>query len=118
VRGLRYFPLDVVNYSESVVDEFGHRGRVEVGRHQTWGNVQGGGASTEQLGSNITVTNYSIFLGPGETVDAGDEIEVDGARYLIDGQPVFARNARGVHHIEVNGRYVGPVDVPTTPAGA
>jgi hypothetical protein len=116
MRGLRYTPLDVVNYRDDVADEFGHRGRVEVGRHSTWGNVQGGSASTEQLGSNITVTNYSIFLPPGEVVNAGDEIEVDGARYMIDGQPVFARNGKGVHHIEINGRYVGLVD--PTPSGA
>jgi hypothetical protein len=115
VRGLRYFPLDVVNYRDDVADEFGHRSRVEVGRHATWGNVQEG-SSNEQPTSGVTITTYDVYLPPGETVNAGDEIEVDGARYMIDGQPVFARNARGVHHIEVRARYVGMID--PTPTGA
>jgi uncharacterized Zn finger protein len=57
-----------------------------------------------------------VFLPPGEVLNAGDEVEVDGARYRVDGQPVFTRNGRGVHHIEVSCRYVGAVD--PTPAGA
>lgn len=115
MRGLRYTPLDVVNYANDVADEFGHKSRTEVGRHPTWGSVQEG-TSTELPTSGVTITTYNVFLPPGETVNAGDEVEVDGARYMIDGQPVFARNGRGVHHIEINARYVGPVD--PTPTGA
>lgn len=115
MRGLRYTPLDVVNYRDDVADEFGHRGRVEVGRHSTWGSVQER-STTEQPAAGTTITMYDVFLPPGETVNAGDEVEVDAARYRIDGQPVFARNSRGVHHIELIGRFVGLVD--PTPAGA
>jgi hypothetical protein len=115
MRGLRYSPVDVVNYADDVVDEFGHRSRAEVGRHATWGQVQRG-QSTEQAGVGVTVDVYQVFLPPGETINAGDELEIDNARYRIDGQPVFARDAKGVHHIEVACRYVGLID--PTPAGA
>jgi hypothetical protein len=116
VRDLAYAPIDVVNYRDDIVDEFGHRSRLEVARHATWGSVQQQSTGTEQLGAAATVTTYAVFLPATETVNAGDEVEVDGHRYRIDGAPVFPRTMRGVHHIELTCRYVGAVD--PTPAGA
>ncbi len=113
MRGLRYTEIEVVRYRDDVADEFGHKSRAEVERYTTWAQVQQG-ASVERNGN--TVTTAAVFMNPKDVVNAGDEIEIDGARYEIDGQPVFPRNARGVHHIEVQARYVGLVD--PTPAGA
>lgn len=115
MRGLRYQPVTVVNYGDDVVDEFGHRGRVEIGRHDTYANLQQR-TSSEQLTSGQVTVLYDVFLPPTEYLDAGDEVEAAGQRFQVLGAPLAPRNGRGVHHVEATLRYVGSVDVPP-PAG-
>ena len=110
MRGLRYMPLVVVNYTDDIVDEFGHRSRVETGRHTTWGSLQQQIDVAESITSERVASLYSVFLPPSEQLDAGDEIEVDGARYTVQGPPLHPRNSRGVHHVQAQLRYVGGVD--------
>ena len=109
MRGLRYDVGAVVNYDDAGADRFGNPARTEVGRHTTRGSLQQ--RSSTEIGTQgpTTVTRDDLLLPPAETLDAGDEWEQGGHRYVVDGAPVYARDGKGVHHIEAVVRYVGTV---------
>jgi hypothetical protein len=59
------------------------------------------------IGRESYLATYRAAFLAGVGLDGGDELEVDGARYEVIGEPSRGHTPRGEHHVEALLREIG-----------